>query len=116
MKKIIAYCGMICSECPIFIATKMNDNKRRRKIAQMLNKKSKKKYKIEDINCEGCLSESKIFHFCNICEIRNCARKRKVRICTECEKYPCEKLSKIFKNYPKSKERLEKINLASKFK
>lgn len=35
MEKIMAYCGITCSDCPTFMATKMNDDAERKRVAEL---------------------------------------------------------------------------------
>ena len=35
MDKIIAYCGLICTECPAFLATQADDDSQRVQVAEM---------------------------------------------------------------------------------
>ena len=38
MEKMIAFCGIVCAECPAFLATKMDDDNERKKITyQFMN-------------------------------------------------------------------------------
>jgi hypothetical protein len=34
MDKMIAFCGLTCTECPAFIATQKNDDKEREKVTK----------------------------------------------------------------------------------
>ena len=46
--------------------------------------------KAADINCDGCQSESpRLFSYCSTCEIRKCAREKKVATCAACPEYSC---------------------------
>ena len=38
MEKIIAYCGLICSECPAYIATQKDSDEERKKVAEKWSK------------------------------------------------------------------------------
>jgi hypothetical protein len=110
MRKMIGYCGIVCSNCPVFIATKMDRDAERKKVAELFTKQYRRKYKPEDINCDGCLSDGpRIFSYCNVCKIRRCGKEKKVKNCAYCSEYPCEKLSALFKKYPKAKDTLEEI-------
>jgi len=40
---------------------------------------------------------------CEQCEIRNCALKKGVDVCIECNEYICKKLEEYFENYPDCK-------------
>ena len=71
-KKIQGYCLKICSDCVIYQATQSDDDKRRVAIANTLSEIYDKKITPEDINCDGCLPESKrLFKNCLDCSIRN---------------------------------------------
>jgi len=110
VKKIIAFCGIVCSDCPVFIATKKDDNEERRRVAELWTKQYGEEYKPEDINCDGCLTKGpRVFSYCNTCEIRKCGQEKKVKNCAYCEEYICEKLAKLFNEYSKAKEVLDEI-------
>jgi len=97
MDRIVAYCGIICSDCPTFKATKMDDDAERRRVAKLWTEQYGKGFKMEDIDCDGCLTRGRrVFSYCNICEIRKCGRERNVENCAYCEDYACDKLSKLF--------------------
>lgn len=93
MEKIIGYCGIICSDCPVLTATVKDDDSERKRVAEISRKQYGKGYRPEDINCDGCISDSpRIFGHCNICEIRKCGREKNVKNCAHCSEYPCERL------------------------
>ena len=113
MEKIVGYCGIVCSDCPVLIATQKDDDAERRRVAEIFTKQYGKEYKPEDINCDGCISDSpRIFSYCNVCEIRKCGREKKVKNCAYCPEYQCEKLSELFSKYSKAKETLDEIKLS----
>ena len=35
MEKIVAFCGTVCTECPAFIATRNDDDNKRKEIAKL---------------------------------------------------------------------------------
>jgi hypothetical protein len=107
---MIAYCGITCSECPAYIATQKNDDALRAETAKKWSELFKSNLKPEDINCDGCPSDStRIINYCRICEIRKCARDKKVLNCAYCADYPCQKLSAFLAQAPEAKATLEKI-------
>ncbi len=115
MEKMISCCGITCSECPAFKATKMNDDNERKRVAELWTKEYGRLVGIGDINCDGCLSQgTRVFAYCNICEIRRCAQNRKLANCAHCQDYKCEKLAKLHEQAPKLKETLDAINRAVK--
>jgi hypothetical protein len=110
LNSIVGYCGIVCSGCPVLIATQRNDDAERRRVAELFTRQYGREYKPEDINCDGCISDSPcIFHYCNVCEIRKCGREKNIKNCAFCTDYPCERLSKLFAEYSKAKETLDKI-------
>ncbi len=110
MEKLIAYCGLICTECPAFIATEKDSEEEREKVAKEWSEMFKDEIKAEDINCDGCLTKSgRICNYTKICEIRKCAIEKEVKNCAYCDEYVCRKLSKSFEFAPKAKETLEEI-------
>ncbi len=62
MNRMIASCGLICTECPAFLAHKNNDEELRIKTAKQWSKNFNAD--IRNINCVGCLKKN----------IPNCAR------------------------------------------
>lgn len=95
-----AVCGLVCSDCPAFIATKNNDNKLREKTAKKWTKEfgyDNPPLKPEDINCSGCLSEKgPLFLNCRSCEVRKCGINKKIKACRKCNEYKkCEKIRKL---------------------
>jgi hypothetical protein len=108
MAKIIAYCGLICSECDAFIATARNDQALRKKVAARWTEEYHHPMKPEDINCVGCTSvKGAHIGYCSLCEIRTCGLKHKVSTCASCPEYACEKLTKFFAMAPAAKSTLE---------
>lgn len=110
MKKMIAYCGIICSGCPAFLATQKDDDNEKKKVAEMWSKQFNAEFKPEDINCDGCLLESgRLFNYCRVCEIRKCGQEKGVKNCAYCDDYVCETLNKFIDNVPEAKTTLEEI-------
>jgi len=112
MEKMIAFCGINCAECPTFLATQANDDKKRIKIAERWPSEYEKHkhLKPEEINCSGCLTKNGIlFKSCRVCPIRGCGTKRKVASCAYCEEYPCPRLNDFLIEVPYGKANLEGI-------
>jgi hypothetical protein len=107
-KKMIAKCGLVCSECPAYIATQKNDDALRAETAKKWSEMFKSDIKPSDINCDGCQSESaRLFSYCQTCEIRKCAREKKVETCAACPEYSCAKLDAFLAQVPEARKVLE---------
>jgi hypothetical protein len=110
MNKLISYCGIVCTECPAYIATKNNDDAKRKETAREWSKQFGHEMKPEDINCEGCTPDTgKKIGYSHVCEIRNCGREKKVVNCAYCTDYICDKLDKFFQMAPMAKGNLDAI-------
>jgi hypothetical protein len=104
MKKMIAFCGISCTECKAFLATQQNDDAEKKKIAKEWNMMP------EEVNCEGCRNPmGKKNTYWNTCEIRKCGEEKKVENCAYCIDYSCEKLGEFHEQSPKAKINLEEI-------
>ena len=108
MTAMISFCGLCCDECPAFIATKTNDDNKRKETAQIWSKQFNADIKPESVNCEGCLADTGVlFHHCKVCQIRKCGKEKGVVNCGYCKDYPCDKLTEIFRMAPEAKKRLD---------
>ncbi|MFZ5643827.1 MAG: DUF3795 domain-containing protein [Bacillota bacterium] len=93
MKKMIAYCGLVCSNCPTFLATQNDDDVAREKTAALYSRLYGFDLKPEDINCDGCLTVGgRLLGYCKTCEIKQCCSKRSLENCAHCDERQCEKL------------------------
>jgi len=106
---IIACCGLDCSQCGAYIATKNNDDSKRAEVAAQWSAMYKTELKPEDINCNGCLSEGQKFSYCNVCEIRKCCVGKEIENCAGCEMYTCGKLEDFFKLAPDARTALDNL-------
>jgi hypothetical protein len=110
MEKMIAVCGIECHQCPAFLATRENDDLKRKEVAEMWSKDFKAEIKPEDINCEGCTSgKERLFSHCHVCEIRKCGREKQLQNCAYCADYSCSKLNGLFQMIPQGKVVLDEI-------
>ena len=110
MEKIIAACGIVCSECPAYIATQNDDDELRIKTAEEWSKAFGVTLNPKDIYCDGCMEKGKrYFSHCHECEIRSCAKEKVILNCAYCDDYACEKVAALFKMVPQAKEGLDAI-------
>jgi len=109
MGQIIAICGLVCADCPAFIATEKDDDEEKKRIAEVW---STSDYPLEpgDINCDGCLAvRGSAISFCEDCDVRQCGVEKGVENYAYCEGYPSERLDKIFNKSPEAKATLKQI-------
>jgi hypothetical protein len=82
MSGMTAVCGLLCNECGAFIATSSDDDEKRAEVAELWSKQYGHDIKPEDVNCDGCTSDSdRLFSHCKVCEIRKCGREKAVANC-----------------------------------
>jgi len=100
--EMIAYCGLNCVKCPMYLATREKNAEKQRQmreqIAHYITKHFGTETRLEDItDCDGCMIKGgRLFSSCKNCQIRKCAAAKGLRNCAYCDKYPCEELSKFF--------------------
>ena len=110
MDEIIAYCGLVCSDCPAWRATRDGDDEALAGVAALWSKQFGIDFAPDDCRCTGCIGEERPqISFIAECRIRKCAMGRGLDSCARCDDYPCKLLQKWFENVPESRERLEAI-------
>lgn len=115
MTEIVAYCGLTCQTCPIYLATKQENKEERARMKAEIVKLCKGhygiNYKLEDItDCDGCQAEEdRLFSASKNCSIRKCAREKELENCAFCTEYACGKLEAFFKTDPTAKARLDAL-------
>ncbi|MBT8339402.1 MAG: DUF3795 domain-containing protein [Desulfatitalea sp.] len=110
MQEMIAYCGLVCTSCPQFIATQNDDDNARKQAAKRIAETFGIYLKPEEINCDGCLSSGgRLIGFCNTCEVRKCGTKKSVINCSTCDEQPCSKLKRFHEFSPMAKEAFESL-------
>jgi len=107
--KIIAYCGLVCSDCAAFIATQENDTEKLKALAL--------EWYGEENNatsciCDGCTTAGRKNKHCLECGVYLCASERGVINCAHCADYDCETLTGLFEFIPAAKTNLEAIRAA----
>jgi hypothetical protein len=110
MSEMIAYCGLVCSNCPTFLATQKNDDVARAKTAALYSEKFGLHLKPEEINCDGCKSNGeRLISYCQVCDIRKCCSAKGLDSCTACSDQPCESLIKFHEFSPEAKAGFEAL-------
>ena len=107
MDKIIGFCGLICTDCPAYLAKQNDNNDLRTKTAEEWSKMYGADIKPEHINCEGCTTAGKKIHHWNECQMRICGQEKAVKNCGHCDDYACDKLTEFFGFVPDAKDVLD---------
>jgi hypothetical protein len=110
---IIAYCGLDCTTCPTFVATKTNDHALQEKTAREWSAQfaaftGRNDLRAEEMVCDGCTAaDERVFLGCRVCGMRKCAREQKFVTCAECGRFEgCEQLNGFFTQAAEAKQRL----------
>jgi len=92
--KMIASCGLICTECPGYIATRSGDEEALAKVAAEWSVEYGGQIGTEDVRCNGCLSpDGPWMSHCSVCKIRACASGKGLDTCAGCDDYACSRQS-----------------------
>jgi hypothetical protein len=111
----MAYCGLLCQTCPIYLATREENEaeraRTRAEISRICNQQYGTQYGPEDItDCDGCRTAGgRLFSGCRNCPIRSCAAEKGLESCGHCSDYICENLGAFFATEPAAKTRLDGI-------
>lgn len=111
MAQMIAYCGLICSDCEAYIATQANDLSALERMAA----RAREEFNMPDASaqtamCEGCLSDSdRLCGYCHQCGIRACAIEGGLVNCAHCDDYGCEQLEAFWQMAPAARTTLDGI-------
>ncbi len=108
MGESIAYCGICCSACPVYLASQADNVDMKKKVLDTWSKQYNMQLSIEEISCSGCKSKGcRLFPHCERCKIRECAREKSLNYCSDCISYPCLNLEELFLQAPDAKSNLE---------
>ena len=77
----LAYCGLYCGACPLFLATQ----------AGALESVATGGVSAENLRCLGCRSE-KVSVYCLNCTMKKCAAGQGLTSCADCTDFPCRAL------------------------
>jgi len=110
-EKMIAYCGLVCSGCPAYVATQAGDMEALERVAAQWSEEFGATFTAADCLCDGCTSASERLssYASGGCEVRACAVTRGVVNCATCDDYGCEKITAFFNFAPEAKATLEEI-------
>jgi len=86
-----APCGLYCGACSIYVAGRRGDSKRLEQIAKGMAQYLGQPVEVEDLACEGCLSDV-IALQCRDCVLRACAFGKGLIHCAQCSDFPCQQI------------------------
>jgi hypothetical protein len=107
---MIAYCGIDCSKCDSYLATRSGNDDELRKVAKKLSKRYSADVMPGDVICDGCKNGLRHSFYCtNLCKMRKCCINKEYNSCIECDDFPCKELQFELKHNPEAKDNLEKL-------
>ncbi len=90
---MMSVCGVMCSECPAFVAS--GDTEAQKRVAEAWHRIYDLKFTADQIQCGGCLGpDDELFHTQRKCTARACCRSKGFNTCAECPVTICELLEK----------------------
>jgi len=107
--EMISHCGLICTRCDAYLATRTMDADRAAEVAAAWSRQFQIQVEVEHVWCDGCLVGGRKCAHCGECEIRACAMERGVANCGRCEEFACERLEAFFGMVPQARATLEAI-------
>jgi hypothetical protein len=115
MEGMIAYCGLICTDCPAYVATQADDRQALETVAAEWRKQfSEPAITADTIICDGCLGGGRLSGYCSTCEIRACAVERLGPLppvnCAHCDDYACQKLDDFLGHVPDARALLDRVS------
>jgi hypothetical protein len=111
MERYVAPCGLLCSDCDSYNATKANDLEALQRVVE----KWRVEYEAPDLTiatvaCDGCLATAgRLCGNCYECDIRACALGRGYENCAQCADYSCAKTERFFGIAPRARAVLDEL-------
>jgi hypothetical protein len=94
MAEMMSACGVMCSDCPAYLADAKGVEHLKRTVAAWRRIYGLSE-SIENISCGGCLGpDDELFHTSRNCKARRCSRSRGFGTCAECRVEVCPDLEK----------------------
>ncbi len=115
MENSLAYCGLFCTSCPIYAATREPDKQKQQGMRAEIARLCKEQYGMDVTpegvtDCDGCRTvNGRLFSSCGRCEIRKCATGRNLTSCAYCRDYACDNLRNLFATDDNARIRLEEM-------
>ena len=98
MERMVAYCGLVCTDCDAYVATQAGDMDALEGMARKWSAEFGLELTAADSMCDGCLATTgRQIGYCQDCAIRTCAVQREVETCAHCDEYACDKVEAFSK-------------------
>jgi hypothetical protein len=110
-ERLVSACGLICSDCPAYIATLANDADAIERVAEQWRQQHDPNIRAEHVWCEGCMNmaATRRCGHCPQCAIRACVVGRGLQNCAGCADYACDQLEGFLKMVPPARATLESL-------
>ncbi len=109
MEKLVGACGLCCSDCDGYKASRAGDEGELAKLAAKASEQFGEEISPESLRCNGCLTDGDKCGYCGICQIRSCVAERGLQNCARCGDFECDKLSAFLDRAAKARENLMQI-------
>ncbi|HPD39018.1 MAG TPA: DUF3795 domain-containing protein [Mesotoga infera] len=106
---MLAFCGIDCSNCPVYRATMTNDEILKRETAEKWGREFGFVLEKSEMTCTGCRSEI-LFKLCFDCPFKECCSKKGIDNCGQCAEYPCQTLERFLRPIPEARANLDEIH------
>ena len=110
--RIVAVCGLTCSECEAYQATQANDEAWKERVATKWREEyNNPGFDAATVTCDGCMPvEGRHCSHCSFCDIRKCGIEHGASTCAACAEYEsCERINNFFKFVPQAKVTLDSL-------
>ena len=110
--ELLGRCGIFCgTDCEVYQAAHSSDIGVKRKETKTLEQELGIRLDPSNLMCEGCQgSDENMWFECRLCRIRKCGKKQGLRICIECEHYPCHVLKVWLSESQSAPKNLQEIS------
>ena len=109
----LAYCGLNCNECPLYLASISQNMVEQIRLAQEYSTDTCR-FSKEDMYCLGCHSDTVSQKMCGDCEIRLCGAKKSYGSCAKCDEFPCSTLEENLGNHYDNLKHLKQLAIQHK--
>jgi hypothetical protein len=96
--RMIAYCGLVCTDCDAYTATQAGDMEALARMAEEASRQFGMEMTAADAMCDGCRATTgRQIGYCHECGIRLCAVQKHIETCAHCTDYACDKVEAFSK-------------------